>query len=109
MTQTKQDLAIRVLTELEIISATETPEHEDAELVKKYYTTKLASLVDDGKAYWPADEIPDAAFTAVAQIMADNCKKAFGKQYENGQIGFDSLVAHISKQSDGQPTVIEYF
>ena len=109
MTQTKQDLAKRVLIELEVINATEVPEHEDAELVKDYYTTKLASLVDDGKAYWPADEIPDAAFTAVAQIMADNCKKAFGKQYENLQEGLDSLAEHISKQSDGQPTVIEYF
>ncbi|PHS02111.1 MAG: hypothetical protein COA78_21945 [Blastopirellula sp.] len=107
--KTEQDLATRVLQKLKVISSTEAPDHEDAELVKSIYRDKLAELKDEGKAYWASNEIPQAAFIGLSKVIAQECATEFGKQYAGGQEGRDALAAHSSKQSDGLSTPIEYF
>lgn len=126
MAKTKQELAIDVLRlGLGVIDALHSPSAEDAALVEDSYDHKLAELRDKGLAYWPntsrtAEEIPDAVYGALVDIMTEDVAGAFGVKLDPafddfgravsvGTKGLRNLRAHMRKQASGEPTRAVYY
>ncbi len=126
MPQTKQQLATDVLRlGLGVIDALSDPSAEDSALVESAYDTKRSELIDKGLAYWPntgrdVDEIPDAIFGALVDIMSEDVASAFGmpipgafddygRQVSCGTKGLRNLRAHMAKRPSGESTRATYF
>lgn len=84
------------------------------------YQRKLATLVDDDLAYWSEDAIPDEAFEAMVNIMAQQVAPGLGRPIPTeeseagrvrqvGGIGMDQLRKHVRRRATGLPTQIEPF
>jgi hypothetical protein len=81
MTKTVQQLVVRTLQELKIISGTETPSAEDAQQIRDDYAASLQSLEFLQAAAWTEDAIPDPYFLPLARYMAAVEAPLFGVKY----------------------------
>lgn len=85
MTKTIQDLATRVLQELQIVSATEEPTAHDAAFVREEYLAAVQELEYVGAAAWAEDAIPDVVFRPLARYLASRLAAPYGSSYALGE------------------------
>lgn len=126
MAKTKVELAKEVLRQLGVLDALATASAEDSAYVEDAYDHKLSELRDMGLAYWPStgravEEIPDAVFGALTDILTEDCAATFGKQlgpatdiYSGRQVsvgtkGMRSLRRHMAKGPSGEPTRATFY
>ena len=115
MARTRQELAVAVMQHGGWLSAEQTPSAEDAALIKAAYDDKLEYLTDEGLVYWSADEIPNAVFTIVRDLMINEVGAAFGEAQplEQKQDREDYIVKklrrHMARNPSGARTAAEYF
>lgn len=98
MTKTTQDLAERVLLRLKVTGAGETPNNDDASLVKNFYATTFAEIEVLELTYWPVASIPDEAFEALADFIAGRIGPDFGKDRPDLEASGRQRLAVLSAQ-----------
>lgn len=77
-TRTQTELATEVMRHLGLLDASELPSADDREFISRVYADKAAELKDKGLVYWPLNEIPAIAFTALKKLIAAEVAIAFG-------------------------------
>jgi hypothetical protein len=115
MARTRQELAKAVLQELGELDAMEEPAAEDAALIKRTYDDKLEQMRDDDLVYWSADEIPNAIFLPLKDLVTNEVRGAFGepmpaadKQAQEDFI-MKRIRKHMARPATGLPTKADYF
>lgn len=108
---TTTDLATEVLQELYVLDGTDTASAADAAKVIAKYTQKLPTLITEGYADWDTAVIPDAALIGLTKVMAYECRKVFGKQYEREmyQEGLSDLREYLRLHPTYEPVRTIYF
>ena len=115
MARTRSELATSVLTELAVIGASETPSAEDATLVKNAYNDKFEQWVDEELVYWELDEIPNAIFLPIRDIIMNEVRGSFGEpmplaeRLATEDILTSRLRRHMARGTTGHRTEAEYF
>jgi hypothetical protein len=115
MARTRSELVIAVLREMGVLDASEEPGAEDSTHVKGVYDDKLEHWIDEEIAYWSADEIPNAVFIAVRDIMINEVSGSFGQPVplETKQAREIALTTrlrrHAARHRTGLPIPAEYF
>lgn len=115
MPRTRQELAVEVMRELGELGASEQPSAEDAALIKARYDDKLEQWRDDDLVYWSADEIPNAIFLPIKDVIVNEVRGVFGEPVppEEKILKEDILMRrirrHIARNATGLPTRAEYF
>jgi hypothetical protein len=81
MSKTATELADAVLRELGVVDAEETPDTVDRTYVSGVYTDKYEELLGTGRelAYWPEEEIPEAIFLAMRNLLMLEVQGAYGE------------------------------
>jgi len=117
MPSSRQQLATAVLQDNGVLGANETPSAHDQAYVMGKYDLKYAELSAHGNeyVYWPLNEIPDAVFdpicnlvwlmvsTSYGQPMAADKKEALSTSIMR------SIRRHVATQPSGLPTRACYF
>jgi hypothetical protein len=111
MTKTTTELADAVLRELGVVDAEETPDSVDRTYVTDRYSEKFAALSAPGLevTYWAEDEIPDAIFLTLRDLIMNEVRGAFGdpvdpneKEAREASL-LRPLRRHISREASGLP------
>ncbi|MEN3229186.1 hypothetical protein PUR21_16335 [Methylorubrum rhodesianum] len=76
--KTREDLIARVLKNLGVLAAGQAPSDEDRVEVDDLIDPVCAKLLDDGLAKLNGDEIDDAAYLPLADIVAERAMVPFG-------------------------------
>lgn len=76
--RTRADLIARVLKNLGVLAAGQSPSDEDRAEVDDLIEPVCAKLLDDGVAKLNGDEIDDAAYLPLAAILAEAAMVPFG-------------------------------
>lgn len=76
--RTAEQLAARVLENLNFARPGEDADVADVERIIDRYQTMHADLVDNGDAYWPVDAIPLPVFDAMGWLVAIEVAPGFG-------------------------------
>lgn len=118
-TKTKLELAIHVLRGLGAIDASEDPDitDDDVAYVIDQYEDKYAELSGEGLqlTYWDVDEIPQAIFGILTQLMQNEVQSEFGEPIKvtekeaNELLILKKLRRHVSVKRSGLPIKAEYF
>lgn len=108
---TTTDLATEVLQELHVLDGEETASASDAAKVKTKYAQKLPTLITEGYADWEEAFIPAGAMIGLVKVMAYECRKAFGKQYEREMYieGLADLREYLRLHPTYEPVIATYF
>lgn len=115
MARTRSELVSAVLREMSVIGANEEPSAEDATYIKAVYDDKLEHWVDEEIAYWTSDEIPNAIFIAIRDIMINEVGGAFGQPIPIEDKRAREIAAttwlrrHAARHRSGLPITAEYF
>ena len=115
MARTRSELVISVLREMGVLDASEEASAEDASHVKDVYDDKLEHWIDEEIAYWTSDEIPNALFIAIRDIMINEVSGTFGQPVpletkQAREIALTSwLRRHAARHRTGLPVAAEYF
>ena len=115
MARTRSELVISVLREMGVLDASEEPSAEDAAHVKDVYDDKLEHWIDEEIAYWTSDEIPNAVFIAIRDIMINELGGTFGQPVplETKQAREVMLTTrlrrHTARHSSGHRVPAEYY
>lgn len=105
MTKTVNDLSRRVMQRLALLQPNEDPESEDHQLIEEVYRGRLLELTEVGVGYWPASEIPDAAFNSVVMLIANDVAPEFSRPW-SPEIEVEAMRrirAHAAKRPSGEP------
>lgn len=113
----KNDLALAVLEDLEVVAAGENPQAADSQLVIRRYNRLHESWVTQGLAYWESatsaasDTIPDRVMAPLTTLVANACAKAFGKSRDivEEAKAMNQLSAIVEHESSEQPTQALYY
>lgn len=85
MSRTREQLIARALNKLGAVGAGQSPEAEDSALIDDALDSVVADLTARGIYSWAdPDEIEDAAYEHLAQIVAVACARDFGKEPDEG-------------------------
>lgn len=111
------DLAEAILREMAVIDATEDPDEVDATFVLGVYAQKYAELQAPGLelVYWKQDEIPEAIFLTLRDLVINECSGAFGEptppetKDARETIILKRLRRHVARSSSGVPNRAQYF
>lgn len=111
------DLAEAVLREMAVIDATEEPDAVDETFVIGVYEQKYAELQAPGLelVYWKQDEIPDAIFLTLRDLVINECSGAFGEptppetKDARETITLKRLRRHVARDKTGNPNRADYF
>ena len=76
--KTREDLIARVLKNLGVLAAGQAPSDEDRAEIDDLIEPVCAKLLDDGVAKLTGDEIEDAAYLPLADIVAEAALVPFG-------------------------------
>ena len=115
MARTRQELATSVLTELAVIGASETPTADDATLIKNAYNDKYEQWADEELVYWELDEIPNAIFLPIRDIIMNEVRGSFGEPVPAAEkMGTEDALTsrlrrHMARETSGHRTEAEYF
>lgn len=96
---TLEDLGIRVLRRLSVISAVETPSAEDASVAQQKVTDAHNMLAALGKTRWPLIGTPDYVVPAVVECAATLAAPEFGivgelaPKWQTGEMMLSRLTA----------------
>ena len=76
--RTTGDLVLRVAQLLNQVRPGADVSDRSRQTITTIYENVLAELIDMKAAYWPADEIPTAAFERLAMLIAVDSASSFG-------------------------------
>ena len=108
MTKSIQDLATRVLQELQIVSATEEPTAHDADFVREEYLSAVLELEYLGAAAWPEDVIPDVVFRPLSRYLAARLAAPYGSSYPLVERDAEMALRRVTAiPSSGRPAQME--
>lgn len=117
MSYAPADLAKAVLRQMAVIDATEDPDDVDSTFVIEVYDQKYAELQAPGLelVYWKQDEIPEAIFLTLRDLVVNECSGAFGEptppetKDARETIILKRLRRHVSRPATGVPNRAQYF
>jgi hypothetical protein len=112
MSKTRAQLVARALHKLGVIGAGQAPSAEDAALVDTEIGPVMADLAVRNVYQWgDEDEIDDAAFVHLADVVANSVAPDFGQpQDEVKRISAENRLRLLDPQMlSGQPVKVEYF
>ena len=101
--------------ELGIVDGNETMSADDTDRISRRASKIRAWLIEDGKAYWVDNAIPEAASLPLAMIIAGAVADQYGRgeaspfPYTKGPQGYQLLSEHVSKRSAREPVRVDYF
>lgn len=116
MAKTETELAMKVLDTLGVIGAGQSAEAADIDLVIEAYRSKYAELEGNGleQVYWDANEIPDAIYLILRDLIALEVRGDFGqplsameREAEETAI-LKRLRRHNGRSATGLPVIAEY-
>lgn len=108
MAKTTADLVERVLVELRILAAGETPSAEDSALIIADYDAAVQELETRGIAAWPSASIPDRFFLPLVRYIAAVVAPAFGREYMDVEAAHRGLRAVTAKPYTGADAELNY-
>jgi hypothetical protein len=120
MSYTTTQLAVQVLRKLRVIDATETSSDVESAVltqVTDVYRAKWDEITSHGNemTYWAYDSIPNPVFLILADLIALECRDAFGqpisareKEIEEQTI-LKRLRRHTQTQASGRPAEALYY
>lgn len=112
---TQSDLVSRVLQELNILVAGETPTAADDAVVDDAIAEAMAELQERRIAYWETSAIPEAAMRGLTLVVAGNCGRKFiptmtvQECEAMREAGMRRLREVIAMQQDHNPVPQNYF
>lgn len=115
MTKTALQLATQVLRDIGIIAPEEEASAADREHVEGVYLDKLEDWRNDNLVYWEADEIPQAIFRTLVELIANEIGGAFGKgspleeRRQREVLLLRRLRRHMSREKSGFQTKAVYY
>lgn len=115
MTTTLTQLYTLVGEELAIIDGNEPLSADDTDRISRRAAHVRAWLIEDGKCYWSANAIPDAAALPFAMIIAGEVRDQYGRgdaspfPYTKGPRGYQLLCEHVSIRSPREAVRANYF
>lgn len=120
MSKTTTELAVAVLRKLRVIDATETSSDVESAVLSQVtdvYRAKWEEMSSHGHelTYWAYDSIPSPVFLILCDLVALECRDAFGqpitareKDVEERTI-LNRLRKHIEVQPSGLPIKGSYY
>lgn len=117
MPATRQQLADAVLRNQGLLGDGVSPSASDQQYIMEQYDLKYAELAAHGNeyVYWAINEIPDAVFMAMRDLVWNEVRTAFGMPIEADQKEaaettiMRKIRRHVSTQPSGLPTPACYF
>ena len=112
MTKTREELVERALRKLGALPAGQSAAPEDASLVDDEIDPLMQDLSQRGIYQWgDPDEIDDAAFIHLADILANSVARVFGVQQDEGlRISAENRLRLLDTQMlSGQPLKVDYY
>lgn len=112
---TQSDLVTRVLQELNVLVAGETPASADNTVVVDAIGEVHAELQERRLAYWATSAIPDAVMRGLTLVVAGNVARKFiptvsvSDCEQMREIGMRRIREVIAMQNDNQATPQTYF
>ena len=112
---TQADLVSRVLQELNILRAGETPTASDDTVVDEAIAEVMAELEERRIAYWALSAIPEAVMRGLTLMVAGNCGRKFIPEMSvmeceaMREAGMRRIREVIAMQQDHQTTPHTYF
>jgi N-acyl-D-aspartate/D-glutamate deacylase len=112
---TQADLVTRVLQELNILVAGETPDASDDTVVDDAIAEVHAELQERQLAYWETTAIPESVMRGLTLMVAGNCGRKFVPSMPISECeamrdqGMRRIREVIAMQSDQQPVPQNYF
>ena len=96
---TKTDLSTRVLQNIKVLQAGETPEAGDQSLVQDRYDDAYYELQERGIAYWPIATIPVQLMAALEQLISARVAIKFMDASE--AVYYESRVSQAMRDLEG--------
>lgn len=117
MARTKIELATAALREMSVIDASETAEDyaEASTQLQTTYNDKYAELKSIGETYWVRDQIPEAVFLAVRDLLILEVSGSFGEPVspelkdQRETIILKRIRRHKAREETGKETQAKYF
>lgn len=112
MTKTREDLIARALKKLGAVGAGQAPEPEDATELDESIEPMMSDLAQRSIYAWgDPDQIEDAAFEHLAELLANNNARLFGKQADEGMRRMAEMRLKLldTQVLSGQPLKAEYY
>ncbi len=117
MAKTSTELATAILEHLGVIGTGQSAEAGDLDMVVRAYQAKCAELEAPGLEYlyWELEEIPDAIFLILRDLVTLEVQNAFGQPITAADkdaletIILKRLRRHVGGVATGQPAMSEYF
>lgn len=113
--KTGSQLAVAVMRKGGWVSADESPSAADVSYIKAEYETKLAYWLGLDLVYWVANEIPEAVFPILVDLMLNEVGATFGvaqslaDKTQAEEVLLRPLRRHVSKRASGVPTKATYY
>lgn len=123
--KTKRELSTSVARKLGIVDALHSPAAADAAYIEGEYDDLLSLYESKETIYWPntgrdVEEIPEAVFSALRDILCGNVNGAFGVDEpvvadERGARipistrGWRNLKKHVARPASGFPAKARFF
>lgn len=112
---TQSDLVTRVLQELSVLVAGETPDAADDTVVDDAIAEVHAELQERQLAYWELSAIPESVMRGLTLMVSGNCGRKFVPSMPVSECeamreaGMKRIRQVIAMQSDQQPVPQNYF
>jgi hypothetical protein len=112
MALTLSDLPARVLRELKVLSADDSPDNTDqTDILEKYEWWRQEAERDWNIEWDENDDIPDGAEQAVVWLMANRVAVSYNKPYsdQRQEMGEDLLKKAVRLPWSGEPATNDHF
>jgi hypothetical protein len=109
MSKTSTDLALRVMQELGVVAAGETPSAEDSTLIVSEYYLAQQELEQRNIGAWDVEAIPEAYFVPLAKFMAARVAVMFGAPAADEEMALRTLRRVTAKPYIGNPEEVTYW
>lgn len=108
----KADFRKLVLKHLTIIDSSEDPSAEDAQDMDIWIDGVRGELLERGRCWWGADDIPASVVPALTLIVAARSCRTFGKAgqgHEGGDGEGMRLLSSLGSTEERPTVAVEYF
>lgn len=111
--KTDSECVTLILQKLFVLESGETADADDVTLATTSFDSRIEWLRDEGVCYWNDDEIPVAAFDALAEYMTYYCAVLPFEErvpYKGASdMGLRDLRKLSAKAAEGPPVRADYF
>lgn len=112
MTKTTNDIINRVAEDLGLKASDVDLADEDKEKIERRVDSVTAFLREKGLIWWADDAIPDACEDGFAMMVAAMVCKAFGKQNQGHEAGWEDgrvMIAQLKPSENVEQQAYEYY